>query len=183
MVTQQQNVIVPYARTALLLPWYRMQRSLLLSLVTSNKLWSQRIVSCWSVQGDTGTAICSLSSWTLLGIQGFWMCNKRTLYTTLSSSYFNFSCKYWFISNSFCCWSSLVYTSFKSSVLRINYLKEPIPLELPQSCYWLLKLDMSSPRTAFKGLYRILHLLLYVSILYKNGDSDTTEADIFTQSS
>lgn len=35
------------------------------------KLWSQRIVSCWSVQGDAGTGICSLSTWTLRRIQGF----------------------------------------------------------------------------------------------------------------
>lgn len=94
----------------------------------SVKLWSQRIVS-WSVQGDAGTRICSVSSWTLLGIQGFWLHNKTPLYTTLSSSHFSFWCKYWFISNSFCCWFSLVYVSFKLSTSfearssLLNYLK------------------------------------------------------------
>lgn len=39
---------------------------------------------------------------------------------------------------------------------------------------------MSSPRIAFKALYRTPQLLLYVSIPYKNGDSDTTEAYNFT---
>lgn len=59
----------------------------------------------------------------------------------------------------------------------LTILREP---ELPQSCYWILKLDLSSPRVAFKGLYKILQFLLCDSILYKNSDSDTTEAYIFT---
>lgn len=45
------------------------------------------------------------------------------LYAALSSSRFNFWCKYWFISNSFCCWFSLVYVSFKSSACWLQYLK------------------------------------------------------------
>lgn len=73
---------------------------------------------------------------------GFPASCKTPLYTALPSFYFNFICKYWFISNSFCRWLSLVYVSFKSSACfeaklpGLTLFKEPVPLEL-----WLLDTD------------------------------------------
>lgn len=164
MVTPRQNIAVPRTSAVLPLPWYWMQRSFAAPPATyleqpgKVKLWSQRIVSCWSIQGDAGTGICSLSSWTLLRIQGSWLCNKMPLYTALSSSYFNFWCKYRFISNSFCCQFSLVYVSFKiatcfeASSSLLNHLERASSSR------------MSSSRAALKSLHRALQLLLHVSI-------------------
>lgn len=132
-----------------------MQRSLLLSLGIWNnlvtvKLWSQRIVTCRSVQGDAGLSCCCLNFW--------W--------------------KYWFITNYLSCWLSLVHLRFWGYLSAP--LKEAVPQECYQSCYWIMKSVMSS-RVALKKFYRLPQILLCISILYKNGDSNTTEAYIFTQ--
>lgn len=182
MVTQQKTTTVPPHSCCPASPQSWIQRSLLLSLGIWNnlvivKLWSQRIVSCWSVQADAGTGICSLSSRTLLRIQGLQGRNKTALYAGLSRCYLSFWWKYWFIPNYLSCWLSLVHLRFWGYLS--TPLKEQVTRERYQSCYWILK-SVKSFRVALKKFYRIPQILLCISILYKNGDSNTTEAYIFT---
>lgn len=158
-----------------------LQRSLLLSLGIWNnlvivKLWSQRIVSYWSVQGDagTGTAVFPAGLYS-----GFRVCNGITRhlcmqgFTLLSQ----FLMKYWFIPNYLSCWVSLVHLRFWGYLSAP--LKEQVTWECYQSCFWILKLVKYS-RVALKKFYRLPQILLCISIFYKNGDSNTTEAYIFT---
>lgn len=182
MVTQQKNTTVPPHSCCPASSQSWIQRSLLLSLGIWNtlvivKLWSQRIVSSWSVQGDAGTGIRSLSSRTLLRIQGLQWHNKTSLYAGLSCCYLNFWGKYWFIHNYLSCWLSLVHSTFWGYLSAP--LKQQVTRECYQSCYWILK-SVKSSRVALKKLYRTPQILLCISILYKNGDSNTTEAYIFT---
>lgn len=100
---------------------------------------------------------------------GLWLRDKMSLHGAGSSSCFSLYGKYcslpfvlaagslWFI------WALSRETALRRDLCSWMILKEPAPLLLPQPCHWVLKLDVSSPRAAFKGLNPTLQLH-YVSL-------------------
>lgn len=100
-----------------------------------------------------------------------------SLYTGLSRCYLNFWWKYWFSPNYFSCWLSLVHLGVWGYLSAP--LKEQVTPQCYQSCCWILK-SVKSSSFAIKKFYRTPQILLCISVLYKNGESNTTDAYIST---